>query len=71
VGAAHHVEEWIHKMAARAVVAVLAARSLHSVEMAELIHLLKHTFHAAREDLIDQLLDGPNEESEEQERKRR
>jgi hypothetical protein len=39
--------------------------------MAELIHLLKYTFHAAREDLIDPLLDGPNGESEEQERKRR
>jgi hypothetical protein len=39
--------------------------------MAELIHLLKSTFHAASEDLIDPLLDGPNEESEEQERKRR
>jgi hypothetical protein len=31
----------------------------------------KAHFRAAREDLIDPLLDGPNEESEEKERKRR
>ena len=56
VGAAVHMEEKIHKMAARAVMAVMADRGLHGSEMAELLHLLRHVAHevkAAAEDLFE------------------
>ena len=47
-GAAQHVEPKIQKMAAKAVRAVMAGQGLHSAEMRELIHLLKHIGHAAK-----------------------
>ena len=49
MGAAQHMEDKIHKMAGRAVMAVLAGRGLHGSEMAELIHLLKHVAHEVKE----------------------
>jgi hypothetical protein len=44
-GAAMAMEDKIHKMAARAVVAVMMGKGLASAEMRELIHLLKHAAH--------------------------
>jgi hypothetical protein len=55
VGAAVHMEEKIHKMAARAVMAVLAGRGLHGSEMAELLHILKHVYHEVKETIKDAL----------------
>jgi hypothetical protein len=63
-GAAMAMEEKIHKMAARAVVACIAGRGLHSSEMAELIHFLHtlhHVGHAVGE-AVDTVLDGPEDE---------
>jgi phage gpG-like protein len=57
-GAAMHMEDQIHKMAAKAVVAVIAGRGLHSSEMNELFHLLRHVGHAVGE-VVDTILDGP------------
>ena len=57
------MEEKIHKMAARAVVACIAGRGLHSSEMAELLHLL-HTLHHAGKavgEAVDTILDGPDD----------
>src|SRR5258706_4452580 len=48
-GAAMTMEDKIHKMAARAVMAVMARRGLHSSELGELIHLLKHVAHEVKE----------------------
>jgi phage gpG-like protein len=51
-GAAQHMEDKIHKMAARAVMAVILGKGLHSSEMAELLHLLhtiRHVGHAVGE----------------------
>jgi hypothetical protein len=56
VGAALHMSDKIHTMAGKAVVAVLGGRGLHSSEMMELIHLLKHVAHHVKElgeDLVD------------------
>jgi phage gpG-like protein len=64
--AAMQMENEIHKMAARAVMAVIAGRGLHSSEMAELIHLLKHVGHAVKE-----ATDKALETDEERQRKRR
>jgi hypothetical protein len=47
--AAMQMEGEIHKMAAKAVMAVIAGRGLHGSEMAELIHLLRHVGHAVKE----------------------
>jgi hypothetical protein len=55
VSSAISMEEKIHKMAARAVVACLEGRGLHSSEMAELFHLLKHAFHQVKEDVEEML----------------
>lgn len=41
-GAAMEMEGKIHRMAAKAVVAVMMGKGLHGSEMAELIHLLRH-----------------------------
>jgi phage gpG-like protein len=63
-GAAMAMEDKIHKMAARAVVAVIAGRGLHSSEMAELLHLLHtlhHVGHAVNE-AAQKALDGPDNE---------
>jgi phage gpG-like protein len=59
MGAAMRMEPQIHAMAARAVMAVLAGRGLHSAELGELIHLLRHVGHAMKE-TADTVLDGPN-----------
>jgi hypothetical protein len=67
VSSAISMEDKIHKMAARAVVACLEGRGLHSSEMAELIHLLQHAAHSVKENIMDPLLgddgeDGRNRE---------
>jgi phage gpG-like protein len=62
VGAAHHMEEKIHKMAARAVMAVMLGKGLHGSEMAELIHFLRHAGHALKE-AADTILDGPDDKA--------
>jgi uncharacterized membrane protein (DUF2068 family) len=54
-------------MAAKAVVAVIAGRGLHSSEMAELIHLLRHVGYAAKEG-FERFVDGPEDDNR---RKRR
>jgi hypothetical protein len=62
-GAAMAMEDKIHKMAARAVMAVMMGRGLHSSEMAELLHLLhtiRHVGHAVGE-AVDKVLDGPDD----------
>ena|ERR1700682_4303800 len=66
MGAAMHMEPEIHKMAARAVVAVMLGKGLASAEMRELLHLLHHIGHAAGE-AMDKALQGPDDE----EKKRR
>jgi hypothetical protein len=53
-------------MAHKAVVAVLLGKGLHSSEMGELLHLLKHIGHHVKE-AVDYALETP----EERERKRR
>ena len=55
MGAAVRMEKKIHKMAARAVVAVLRGESLHGSEMMELLHLLKHVAHEVKETVKDAL----------------
>jgi phage gpG-like protein len=54
-GAAQHQEDNIHKMAARAVMAVLGGGGLHSSEMAELLHVLRHVAHDLKETAKDLL----------------
>jgi phage gpG-like protein len=49
VGAAQHMGPKIEKMAARAVLACIVGRGLHSSEFGELIHLLRHAGHAVKE----------------------
>jgi phage gpG-like protein len=61
-GAAMAMEEKIHKMAARAVVACIAGRGLHSSEMAELLHLLKHVAHHVKEDVKEMMPDDENKD---------
>jgi phage gpG-like protein len=65
-GAAQHMGQEIEKMAARAVMAVIAGRGLHSSEMMELLHLLKHIGHHVKE-----AADKALETDEERQRKRR
>jgi hypothetical protein len=60
MGAAIEMEPKIHKMAARAVMAVMMSKGLASAEMRELIHLLHHVGHAAGE-AMDKVLDGPDD----------
>jgi hypothetical protein len=60
MGAAVHMEPEIHKMAARAVVAVMLGKGLASAEMRELLHLLHHIGHAAGE-AMDKVLEGPDD----------
>jgi phage gpG-like protein len=62
-GAAAQQEELIHKMASKAVHAVLRGEGLHSSEMLELLHLLKHVGHAVGE-AMDKILDGPKDEDD-------
>jgi len=56
----------IEKMAGKAVFAVVMGKGLHSSEMLELLHLLKHVGHHVKE-AVDYALETP----EERERKRR
>ena len=65
-GAAMAMEDKIHKMAARAVMAVLLGKGLYGSEMAELIHLLKHAAHHVKEDVKEMTKD----DTEEQRRRR-
>jgi phage gpG-like protein len=60
MGAAMRMEPLIHAMAAKAVVAVIAGRGLHSSELGELIHLLRHVGHALKE-AADTLLEPDDE----------
>jgi phage gpG-like protein len=50
-GAAVAMGDKIHRMAARAVMAVMLGQGLHSVEMRELLHFLKHAAHRFKEDV--------------------
>jgi phage gpG-like protein len=63
-GAAMAMEDKIHKMAARAVVAVLAGRGLHGSEMRELLHFLHALHHAGHKvnEAAQKALDGPDGE---------
>jgi phage gpG-like protein len=54
-GAAHAMAPAIHKMAARAVMAVLGGRGLHTSEFGELLHQLKHAYHEVKELAMDVL----------------
>lgn len=54
------MEEKIHHMAERAVIAVLEGRGLHSAEMRELLHLLRHVYHSVKE-TVDDLLENPDD----------
>jgi hypothetical protein len=65
-GAAMAMEDKIHKMAARAVMAVMLGKGLYGSEMAELIHLLKHAAHHVKEDVKEMMKD----DTEEQRRRR-
>jgi len=49
MGAAMRMEDKIHAMAAKAVVAVILGKGLHSSELGELLHLLKHVAHEVKE----------------------
>ena len=57
-GAAAAMGPEIQKKAARAVMAVALGKGLHSSEMMELLHLLKHVGHAVGK-VVDKALDGP------------
>jgi phage gpG-like protein len=57
MGAAMRMEPLIHAMAAKAVMAVLAGRGLHSSELGELIHLLKHVAHEVKETVTEMTKD--------------
>jgi hypothetical protein len=62
-GAAMAMEDKIHKMAERAVVAVMLGKGLASAEMRELLHLL-HVLHQvghAAGEAMDTVLDGPDD----------
>jgi phage gpG-like protein len=61
-GAAMAMEDKIHKMAARAVVAVLMGKGLASAEMRELLHLLKHVAHHVKEDVKEMMKDDENKD---------
>jgi phage gpG-like protein len=61
-GAAMAMEDKIHKMAARAVMAVMLGKGLYGSEMAELIHLLKHAAHHVKEDVQEMLHDDENKD---------
>lgn len=67
VSSAISMEEKIHRMAARAVVAVLAGRGLHSSEFGELLHvlhLIKDAAEYAKEQVVDPLLHGNEDNNE-------
>jgi phage gpG-like protein len=54
------MEEKIHRMAERAVIAVLEGRGLHSAEMRELLHLLGRAYHNVKE-AVEDALEDPDE----------
>jgi phage gpG-like protein len=60
-GAAMAMEDKIHKMFARAVLAVMMGKGLHASELGELFHLLKHVAHQVKEDIEEML---PKDEDE-------
>jgi len=62
-GAAIHMEEKIHKLAARAVMAVMMGKGLHGSEMRELLHFLHAVRHAGHKvgEAMDTVLDGPDD----------
>jgi hypothetical protein len=60
-GAAQHMGPKIEKMAARAVLAVVLGKGLHSSEMMELLHLLRHVGHAVGE-AWEKFTDGPEDD---------
>lgn len=62
-GAAQHMEDKIHKMAARAVMAVIRGEGLHSSELGELIHLLRHAGREIKK-AAEEFLDGPDEDKD-------
>ncbi len=57
VGAAIRMEPEIHAMAAKAAVAVMMGEGLHSAEMRELLHLLKHVAHEVKETVTEMTKD--------------
>jgi phage gpG-like protein len=61
MGAAIAMEDKIHAMARKAVVAVMLGKGLHSSELGELLHLLKHVAHHVKEDIQEMM---PKEEDE-------
>jgi hypothetical protein len=68
VSSAISMEERIHKMAARAVMAVLAGGGLHSSEfgeLLELLHMLKDAGEFAKEQLVDPILHGNEDNNQE------
>jgi phage gpG-like protein len=64
-GAAMRMEDKIHKMAARAVMAVMLGKGLHSSEMAELLHFLHVLHHVGHKvgEAVDKALEGPDDEN--------
>jgi hypothetical protein len=58
--AAEQQQELIHKMAVKAVRAVIRGEGLHGSEMLELLHVLKHVGHVVGE-AMDKILDGPDD----------
>ena len=56
------MEGRIHQMAERAVIAVLEGRGLHSAEMRELLHLLRHAYQHVKETIEDALEDPDEKE---------
>jgi hypothetical protein len=66
VAGAQSVEDKIHTMAARATIAVLAGRGLHSSEFGELLeilHMMKDVAEYTKEQVVDPLFENKNEES--------
>jgi hypothetical protein len=63
MGAAVRMEPLIHAMAAKAAMAVLAGRGLHSAELGELLHLLHEIRHVGHKvgEAMDTVLDGPDD----------
>lgn len=64
-GAAQHMEDKIHRMAARAAVAAMMGHGLASAEMRELLellHLVKEMAHQVKEDLVDPVFEGDDKQ---------
>ena|ERR1700682_3137852 len=61
------MEKKIYRMAARAVMAVMAGKGLHATELGELIHFLRSVKHAL-EAVVDAIPDADNEKTGERRR---